>query len=62
MHFLAVSKSLSALKEIMTDRGSMEIEAGNNALIVTDIQRVVEKIEMMVADLDRKIKRRDGSQ
>lgn len=46
----------NALKEIMTDRGSMEIEAGTNALVVTDIQRTVDQIEMMVADLDRKIK------
>jgi type II secretory pathway component GspD/PulD (secretin) len=34
----------------------MEVEKGNNALIVTDIQRVVDKIATMVADLDRKIK------
>jgi type II secretory pathway component GspD/PulD (secretin) len=46
----------SALKEILTDRGSMEVEVGNNALIVTDIDRTVDKISMMVADLDRKIK------
>jgi type II secretory pathway component GspD/PulD (secretin) len=46
----------AALKEILTDRGSMEVEVGNNALIVTDIERNVDKISLMVADLDRKIK------
>lgn len=45
-----------ALKEMMTQRGSIEIEASNNALVVTDIQRVVDKIGAMVEELDRKTK------
>lgn len=56
LSFSNADEMRSALKEILTDRGSMEVESGNNALIVTDIQRVVDKIAMMVADLDRKIK------
>ena len=56
LSFANAEEMKSALKEIMTDRGSMEIEAGTNALVVTDIQRTVEQIETMVADLDRRIK------
>jgi type IV pilus assembly protein PilQ len=44
-----------ALREILTSRGSMEVERGTNALIVTDIEKVVDKIQIMVGDLDRKI-------
>jgi len=45
-----------ALKEVLTQRGSIEIEKGNNALVVTDIEKNVEKIAGMVVSLDRKIK------
>ncbi len=45
-----------ALKEMMTQRGSIEIETSNNALVVTDIQRVVDKIRSLVEELDRKTK------
>lgn len=44
----------NALKEILTTRGSIEIEKSNNALIVTDIQKRVDKIAAMVNELDRK--------
>ena len=43
-----------ALKEVMTKRGSIEVEKSNNALVVTDITRVLDKIRAMVAELDRK--------
>jgi type II secretory pathway component GspD/PulD (secretin) len=43
-----------ALKEMMTNRGSIEVEKSNNALVVTDIERVVGKIASMVEELDRK--------
>lgn len=43
-----------ALNKMLTQRGSLEVEKGNNALIVTDIQRSVDKIAEMVAELDRK--------
>jgi type IV pilus assembly protein PilQ len=39
-----------------TSRGSIEIEASNNALVVQDIQRFVDKIGAMVEELDRKTK------
>ena len=45
-----------ALKEMTTSRGSIEIEASNNALVVQDIQRFVDKIGAMVEELDRKTK------
>lgn len=45
-----------ALKEMLTARGSIEVEKGMNALVVTDIDKVVEKIGTMVVELDRKTK------
>ncbi|MDH3216872.1 MAG: type IV pilus secretin PilQ [Candidatus Krumholzibacteria bacterium] len=45
-----------ALKEMLTQRGSIEVEKGNNALVVTDIEKNVRKIEVMVTELDRKTK------
>lgn len=56
LSFSNAEEMKKALKEILTDRGSMEVESGNNAMIVTDIERVIEQIETMVASLDRKIK------
>jgi type IV pilus assembly protein PilQ len=45
-----------ALKEIKSQRGSIEVEEGMNSLIVHDIAKNIEKIVAMVAELDRKIK------
>ncbi len=54
--FANAGEMRDALKEILTQRGSMEIESGANALIVTDIAKNIEKIGAMVAELDKKIK------
>jgi type IV pilus assembly protein PilQ len=45
-----------ALKEMLSARGSMEVEKGRNALVVTDIQKIIDKITALVAELDRKTK------
>jgi type IV pilus assembly protein PilQ len=45
-----------ALKEMLTTRGSIEVERSNNALVVTDIEKVIRKIALMVEELDRKTK------
>jgi type IV pilus assembly protein PilQ len=54
--FANATEMRDALKEILTQRGSMEVESGANALIVTDIAKNIEKISAMVAELDKKIK------
>lgn len=43
-----------ALKKMSSSRGSIEVEKGNNVLIVTDIERITDKIALMVAELDRR--------
>jgi len=56
LSFANADEMRKALKEMMTQRGSIEVEKSNNALVVTDIQRVVDKIATMVDELDRKTK------
>ncbi len=40
---------------VSSGRGSIEVEKGSNALIVTDIEKKVQKIEALAAELDRKL-------
>lgn len=54
--FANAAEMRDALKEILSQRGSMEVESGANALIVTDISKNIDKIGSMVAELDKKIK------
>lgn len=44
-----------ALKKMVTQRGNVEVEKGSNSLIVTDIEKNVEKIATLAQNLDRKI-------
>lgn len=43
-----------ALDKMVSSRGNIEVEKGNNALIVTDIQKNVDKVEVMAKALDKK--------
>lgn len=45
-----------ALKEVLSARGTLQIEKGMNALVVTDIQKVVDKVAVLAQELDRKTK------
>ncbi|UCG52385.1 MAG: AMIN domain-containing protein [Candidatus Latescibacterota bacterium] len=54
--FANASEIRDALKEMLSQRGSMETESGANALVVTDISKNIDKINAMVDELDRKIK------
>ncbi len=54
--FANAAEMRDALKEILSQRGSMQVESGANALIVTDISKTLDKIALMVENLDRKIK------
>ncbi len=56
LSYARASEIRDALKEILSQRGSIEIEAGMNSLIVNDISKNIEKIAAMVTELDRKIK------
>jgi type IV pilus assembly protein PilQ len=56
MSYARASEMKEALKEVISQRGSIEVESGMNSLIVNDISKNVDKIVAMVADLDRKIK------
>jgi type IV pilus assembly protein PilQ len=56
LSFARASEIREALKEILSQRGSIEIESGMNSLIVNDISKNIEKIAAMVVELDRKIK------
>jgi type II secretory pathway component GspD/PulD (secretin) len=54
--FANAGEMADALKEMLSQRGSMETEPGANAMIVTDISKNIDKIALMVNDLDRKIR------
>ncbi|MFQ5510578.1 MAG: type IV pilus secretin PilQ [Candidatus Krumholzibacteriia bacterium] len=54
LSFAKGSEIKKALKEVKTKRGSIEVEEGNNALIINDIEKAVVKIEEMVKVLDRR--------
>jgi len=56
LSFARASEIREALKEVLSQRGSIEIEAGMNSLIVNDISKNIEKIAAMVTELDRKLK------
>jgi type IV pilus assembly protein PilQ len=56
LSYARASEIRDALKEIKSQRGSIEIEAGMNSLIIHDIAKNIEKIEAMVKELDRKTK------
>lgn len=44
-----------ALKDAVTRRGSVQIEKGSNAVIVTDIPEYAERVAALAVDLDRKV-------
>jgi len=54
LSFSNATEMRDALKEMKSARGSIEVEKGNNALIVSDIERIADKIASMVGDLDRR--------
>ncbi|MEE9270111.1 MAG: type IV pilus secretin PilQ [Candidatus Krumholzibacteria bacterium] len=54
LSFAKAGEIKKALKEILTGRGSIAIETGRNVLIVNDIEKVLNKIESMVTELDRR--------
>jgi type IV pilus assembly protein PilQ len=56
LSFARASEIRDALKDVISKRGSIEVEAGMNSLIVNDITKNIEKIAAMVVELDRKIK------
>jgi type IV pilus assembly protein PilQ len=45
----------TALQNIVSQRGKLDVDAGSNSLIVNDTEPVIEKIEEMVKTLDRKM-------
>lgn len=56
LSFSKATEVRDALKDILSQRGSIQVQAGVNALIVNDISKNVDKVAAMVADLDRKIR------
>ena len=44
----------NALQNISSQRGKIDIDQGSNALVVNDIEPVIEKISEMVKSLDKK--------
>lgn len=44
-----------ALENVLSQRGTISVDEGSNALIVMDIEKNVEKIESMVRELDRRL-------
>jgi type IV pilus assembly protein PilQ len=56
LSFANATEIKDALKDILSQRGSIQVEQGVNSLIVNDIGKNIEKIAAMVADLDRKLR------
>jgi type IV pilus assembly protein PilQ len=56
LSYARAAEMKEALKEVISQRGSIEVESGMNSLIVNDISKNVDKVVAMVTELDRKIK------
>jgi type IV pilus assembly protein PilQ len=56
LSFAKASEMRDAMKDIISQRGSIQVQAGVNALIVNDIAKNVDKVAAMVTELDRKIR------
>ncbi len=54
LSYANASEMRDALKDIISQRGSIQIETGMNSLIVNDIAKNIDKVAAMVAELDRK--------
>jgi len=44
----------SALQNVVSQRGKIDVDLGSNALIINDIEKNIEKIAVMITDLDKK--------
>lgn len=56
LSYARAAEMKEALKEVISQRGSIEVESGMNSLIVNDISKNVDKVVAMVTELDKKIK------
>lgn len=56
LSFAKATEMKDAMKDILSQRGSIQVQAGVNALIVNDIAKNVDKVSAMVTELDRKIR------
>jgi hypothetical protein len=54
LNYANAAEIKKALDKIVSSRGSIEVEKGNNALVVTDIEKNVDKVEQMAKALDRR--------
>ena len=54
LNFVDISEANEYLKAVMTSRGNLSSDKRTNSLIVTDIPDVVDKVEEIVKQLDRK--------
>jgi type IV pilus assembly protein PilQ len=55
LSFANAEEVSKAMKEATTRRGSVEVEKGSNAVIVTDIAEYAERVAALCMDLDRKV-------
>jgi type IV pilus assembly protein PilQ len=56
LSFANAEEMKDALQRIVSKRGTIDVEKGSNALVVTDIEKNVEKVKTMCAELDQKVK------
>lgn len=56
LSYANASEIKESLKDIISQRGSIQVESGVNSLIVNDIEKNLDKISGMVAELDRAIR------
>jgi type IV pilus assembly protein PilQ len=54
--FAKAEEMKKALDKIVSQRGNIQVEEGSNALVVTDIEKNVDKVERMAKSLDTKLK------
>lgn len=56
LSFANAEEMKDALQRIVSKRGNIEVEKGSNALVVTDIEKNIEKVREMCSELDLKLK------
>ncbi|NIM19521.1 MAG: AMIN domain-containing protein [Candidatus Latescibacteria bacterium] len=55
LSFANAEEMKNALQRIVSKRGNIEIEKGSNAMVVTDIKKNIDEVEVMAMKLDNKL-------
>ncbi len=55
LSFVDADEMKKAMKGVVSKRGSIEIEEGGNSIVITDIQKNVDRVVQLATELDRRV-------